>query len=108
MSLADERRSRRFRYRDETDLRVTIAIAGFFLLVPGVLVVITGAHWHNGFGYVLLGALTSLAVLFLCAAFFGGKVLLDRLGNAANHEVFVVFYLLALPISWLIRRVRGR
>jgi hypothetical protein len=81
VSLADERRSRRFREPDPLEFRVFVFIVG-------------------GAFFVLLGC----CMLFVSV--LGSRRLVEKWSEASgNHEVSIVIFLVALPIAWIIRRV---
>jgi hypothetical protein len=112
MSLADERRSRRFRDRgiDPLALRVFLALAGalpLFAAIIGISREITSesaplAWW----GWIILGLLLALGALLLLASVFGSQKTVDKWTDAAgSHEVVALLALVAWPLAWVIRKV---
>ena len=107
MSLADERRSRRFRDRgiDPLTFRVFVALVGtFFLVIAGLgLRDTSGFEW---WGWLFLAAFISLGVWLWYVALFSSDRNAEKWSDAAgSHEAVALLVLLAFPIAWAIRKV---
>jgi hypothetical protein len=108
VSLADERRSRRFRERgiDPLTFRVFLGIVGTLVWVPAGLGISQGADGLGlwGWSIVALLALTGSGLLY--AAFFSSDRNAERWSDAAsNHEVAALVLVLAFPVTWALRKV---
>ena len=108
MTLAEERRSRRFREPDPLEFRVFLFIVGaaFFALPLFALSRESEApSW--ALGVVVLFVI--LGCCMLLVSVLGSRTRVEKWSDAAgNHEVSIVIFLVALPIAWLIRKfIRG-
>jgi hypothetical protein len=107
VSLADERRSRRFRSRDIDPLlfRVFLALVGtgFFVIVAlGLSREPNGLEWWV---WLFVGMFAFLGCLFWYWAVFGSDTAVEKWSDAAgSHEAAAVLILVALPLAWAIRK----
>jgi hypothetical protein len=108
MTLADERRSRRFRSRpiDPLTFRVFLALLGTLFLVVMGLGISRGTADLEWWGWVMLIALLSTGSALICAALFSSDQNAEKWSDAASsHEVAALLILVAFPIAWAIRKV---
>jgi hypothetical protein len=107
MGLREERRSKRFRNQDELEGRITLFLAGSFLLFPACWVVSSGVDASHWFALTLVLLLGLYAAFLVVVSLFGTVELLNRVGNSTgNHEVLFIFFLVSFPIAWIIRRLK--
>ena len=106
MTLADERRSRRFREADPLEFRVFLFIVGGAFLVLPVLALRSEKLASPVWAVVVAIAFALLGCCMLLVSVLGSRALVDKWSDAAgNHEASVVVFIVALPIAWLIRKV---
>ena len=109
MTLADERRSRRFRSSDALDVRVFLFLVGTAFLIAFVLGVRREEGPFSWLTVVFAGALLVLSAWILLVAVFGSQALVEKLSSATgSNELIALIVLLAFPVSWLVRRITRR
>ena len=109
MTLADERRSRRFRSSDALEVRVFLFLVGTAFLVTFVVGVVREQGAFSWLTAALAGLLLVLAVWCLLVSVFGSRARVEKLSNATDSsELIAVAFLLAFPVSWLVRRITRR
>ena len=107
MSLADERRSRRFRSRgiDPLLFRVFLALVGtafFGIVALGLSREPSGLEWWV---WLIVGAFAFFGCLLWYWALFGSDAAVEKWSNVAgSHEAAAVLILVALPLAWAIRK----
>ena len=108
MSLADERRSRRFRDRpiDPLMLRVFLALVGTLLLVAvglGFGRESQGLEWSS---WLLVALLVSTGAGLIYAALFTADVNVEKWAiTVGTNEAAALVIIIAFPIAWAIRKV---
>jgi hypothetical protein len=111
LSLADERRSRRFwgRGLDPLVFRVFLALVGTMTFVAAGLGIGREPGGLEWWGWLLVGLLASLGAFLIYASLFGSHEAVEKWSNAASsHEAAVALVLIAFPIAWAIRKVFHR
>ena len=108
MSLADERRSRRFRERDidPLEFRVFLALVGACLFAAAALGIARDTNGLDWWEWSILGFLVALGAGSIYASFFGSRESVERwAGASSTHVAAVILMLVAFPIAWAIRKV---
>jgi hypothetical protein len=103
---AGEKRGRRFRTIGDLEVRISLFLAGVFLLSPWYWALFGATSWHHWFAYSILLFLSSCAAFFLYAALFGSERFLGKARDAVgSRAVVIVFFLVAVPIARVIRHL---
>jgi hypothetical protein len=108
LTLADERRSRRFRSQgiDPLMFRVFLALVGtLFLVVVGI------GFSHDtgdlrGWGWLVLASFILAGAGLILASVFSSNKTAEKWSDAwSSHEATALLILVAFPIAWAIRKV---
>lgn len=107
MSLADERRSRRFRSRgiDPLSFRVFLALVGTAFLGLGAVRISREPNGLEWWVWRFVGAFAFLGCLLWYWALFGSDTAVEKSSDAAgSHPAAAILFLVALPLAWAIRK----
>ena len=107
MTLADERRSRRFRDRgiDPLTFRVFLALVGTLMFVVAGLGISREPSGLEWWGWLIVILFASLGGFLFYASLFGSDKKVEKWSDAASsHEVAALLVLVAFPIAWAIRK----
>lgn len=108
MTLADERRSRRFRDRgiDPLTFRVFLVLVGTLFLFLAGLITSGSSNGIAWWVWLLIGLFASLGAALLYVALFSSNKTAEKWSDvASSHEAAAVLFLVAFPICWAIRKV---
>jgi hypothetical protein len=108
MSLADERRSRRFRDRgiDPLAFRVFLALVGALLLFAAIMGIRREPAALEWWGWLTLGVLLALGAFLVLVSFFGSQRTVDKWSTSAGAwEAALLLVLVAYPLAWAIRKL---
>ena len=111
MSLADERRSRRFADRgiDPMTFRVFAALVGTSFLAFAAVMIIEANNKPDIRAWLFAGLFASLGLSFLLVSIAGSDSAVERwTNNVKVNSVLCLLMLIAFPIAWAIRRTFDR
>jgi hypothetical protein len=107
LSLADERRSRRFRTRDIDPLlfRVFLALLGTGIFALMALGLGREPNGLEGWVWLLVGVFVSFGCVLWYWALFGSDAAVEKWSyEAGSHGAVALIILVAWPLAWAIRK----